>query len=219
MGGSSGLTHVIPATDISLPDVRQTFETNVFGVMAMVQAFAPLLVAARGLVVNVASLAALTPYCFGSVYCATKGAVVSYSRTLRLELAPFGVRVMVAMVGTVKSNIAKQHRRLPPGSIYERVRDLFEWRLNYSQNNATVDTDVFARRFVADSLKPEWNLFCRAILGWGRPDWFYFGGSAGLMKLGNWVGEWLIDTVCWYMFRMNKLAAVLQQEREQKKLK
>lgn len=62
-GENSGLTHVIPATDISMPEVRQTFETNVFGVMAMVQAFAPLLIAARGLIVNVASLAALTPYC------------------------------------------------------------------------------------------------------------------------------------------------------------
>lgn len=62
-GQNSGLTHVIPATDISMPEVRQTFETNVFGVMAMVQAFAPRLIAARGLIVNVASLAALTPYC------------------------------------------------------------------------------------------------------------------------------------------------------------
>ena len=99
---NAGRTHTHPATDIDLDDVRETFETNVFGVMAMCAAFADLLIAARGLIVNIASLAAVTPYVFGSVYCASKGAVVSYSRTLRVELQPFGVRVMVAMAGTVR---------------------------------------------------------------------------------------------------------------------
>ena len=80
---NAGRTHTIPATDVDLDDVRTTFETNVFAVMAMVQAFVPLLMEAQGLIINIASLAAVTPYVFGSVYCATKGALVSYSRCLR----------------------------------------------------------------------------------------------------------------------------------------
>ncbi|KAJ4287842.1 NADPH-dependent 1-acyl dihydroxyacetone phosphate reductase [Collariella sp. IMI 366227] len=102
---SSGRTHTHPATDISLPDVRETFETNVFGVMAMVASFSDLLISARGLIINIASLAAITPYAFGSVYCASKGAITAYSRTLRLELKPFGVRVMVAMTGTNNATV------------------------------------------------------------------------------------------------------------------
>ncbi len=146
--------------------MRETFETNVFSVMAMVQAFAPLLIAARGLVINIASLAAAAPYVFGSVYCASKGAVVSYSRCLRLELRPFGVRVMVAMTGTVRSNTAAQPRRaLPPASIYLRVRDLFERRVTWSQNNATVGTDDYARRLVRDALKPETPILIRSWFG------------------------------------------------------
>lgn len=186
--------------------------------MAMCAAFADLLIAARGLIINIASLAAITPYVFGSVYCASKGAVTSYSRTLRLELKPFGVRVMVAMTGTVRSQIAsKTHRTLPPGSIYERVRGIFEKRLTFSQNNATVDTKTYARKLVAKALAREWPLILRAWFG--RPDWFWAGGWAGKVWLSTWFGEWLLDFVMYRMIGMKKLEGVLREEERQRKLK
>lgn len=186
--------------------------------MAMCASFSGLLIPAKGLIINIASLAAITPYVFGSVYCATKGAVASYSRTLRLELKPFGVRVMVAMTGTVRSQIAsKTHRTLPEGSIYERVRGLFEKRLTFSQNNATVETGEYARKLVASALKPERPLLFRAW--WGRPDWFWAGGWATLVWSAGWFGEWLLDFVLYRMIGMKKLEAVLREEERQKKLK
>ncbi|KAL2019867.1 hypothetical protein VTK56DRAFT_9129 [Thermocarpiscus australiensis] len=215
---NAGRTHTHPATDIDLDDVRETFETNVFGVMAMCAAFADLLIAARGLIVNIASLAAVTPYVFGSVYCATKGAVAAYSRTLRLELQPFGVRVMVAMTGTVRSRIASRaHRALPPGSIYQRVRDIFERRLTFSQNNATVDTAAYARKLVANALKGESPLLFRAWFG--RPDWFWAGGWARGVWLATWFGEWLLDFIMYRMIGMKQLERVLKEEERQKKLR
>ncbi|KAL2260606.1 hypothetical protein VTK26DRAFT_5325 [Humicola hyalothermophila] len=215
---NAGRTHTHPATDIDMDDVRETFETNVFGVMAMCAAFSPLLIAARGLIINIASLAAITPYVFGSVYCATKGAVASYSRTLRLELKPFGVRVMVAMTGTVRSQIASRpHRTLPEGSVYQRVRDVFERRLTFSQNNATVDTGAYARKLVAAALRPERPLLLRAWLG--RPDWFWAGGMATTAWFCSWFGEWLLDIVMYRMIGINKLERVLREEERQKKLK
>jgi 1-acylglycerone phosphate reductase len=201
-----------------MDDVRETFETNVFGVMAMCAAFADLLIASRGLIINIASLAAITPYVFGSVYCATKGAVVSYSRTLRLELKPFGVRVMVAMTGTVRSQIASRtHRTLPPGSIYMRIKDVFERRLTFSQNNATVDTKDYARKLVAKALAPEWPLILRSWFG--RPDWFWAGGMAGLAWIATWLGEWVFDIFMYRRIGMPQLERVLREEERQKKLK
>jgi 1-acylglycerone phosphate reductase len=197
--------------------VRATFETNVFGVMAMCAAFAPLLIAARGLIINIASLAAITPYVFGAVYCASKGAVTAYSRTLRLELKPFGVRVMVAMAGTVRSQIAsKTHRTLPEGSIYERVRGLFERRLTFSQNNKTEGTEEFARKLVRGALAPEWPLLLRSWFG--RPDWSWAGGWAGKVWLSTWFGEWLLDFVMYRMIGMKQLEGVLREEERAKKL-
>ncbi|KAK4227344.1 hypothetical protein QBC38DRAFT_477924 [Podospora fimiseda] len=214
---NAGRTHTHPATDLDIDDVRETFETNVFGVMAMCAAFSDLLINSKGLIINIASLAAITPYVFGSAYCATKGAVASYSRTLRLELKPFGVRVMVAMTGTVRSQIAsKTHRTLPPNSIYQRVKELFEKRLTFSQNNATVKTEDYAKKLVANALKPEWPLILRSWFG--RADWFWAGGWAGKVWFATWFGEWLLDTALYRLIGMNKLEKVLREEQRQKKL-
>lgn len=70
--------------------VKATFDTNIFGVMRMVRDFAPLLIAARGKIVNVGSIGAVLPYAFGSSYNAAKAALHQYGNTLRVELAPFG---------------------------------------------------------------------------------------------------------------------------------
>ncbi|KAI1179815.1 NAD(P)-binding protein [Nemania sp. FL0916] len=213
---NAGRTHTHPALDISLPDVRATFETNVFAIMAMVQAFIDQLIAARGLIINISSLSSITPYMFGSVYCASKAAVSAYSRTLRMELAPFGVRVMVSMTGTVKSNTASQgHRALPADSLYQKVKHIFEWRLVYSQNHSTMDTTTFTKRLVADSLRPERPLWLRSYFG--RPDWFWYGGKSRFAWFGHSFGEWLVDAVCWYTFRMPEIAKLIGNDAAQKK--
>ena len=200
-----GRTHTHPAVDLSIPDVRETFEVNVFGVMAMTAAFSDLLISARGLVINIASLAAVTPYVFGSAYCASKGAVVSYSRTLRQELRPFGVGVMVCLVGVVRSNIHnKRHRSLPPHSVYEPINHVFQKRLVFAKEKNPVDTSVFADALVSNALKKEWPGFLRTWVG--RPDWFWYGALARPLWWGyTFFGEWLIDYICWKMFDLEKL--------------
>ena len=186
--------------------------------MAMCQTFSDLLIEAKGLIINIASLAAVLPYVYGSVYSASKGAVVSYSRTLRLELRPFGVRVMVGMVGTVKSNISNViHRTLPPDSLYQRVKDAFQWRLVFSQNNATLSTEALARHMVAKALAPEVPGILRTWFG--RPDWFWDGGLSTTVWLSSFIGEWLTDLVCYRKFRLPQLEAILRREEAQKKLK
>ncbi|KAI1780318.1 NAD(P)-binding protein [Hypoxylon cercidicola] len=215
---NAGRTHTHPATDISLPDVRQTFETNVFSIMAMVQAFVDQLIAAQGLIINISSLSSCTAYVFGSVYCASKAAVAAYSRTLRLELAPFGVRVMVSMTGTVKSNTASQFSRaLPENSLYKRVQHIFDWRQVFSQNNSTFPTEVFAKGLVSKSLRPERSLFLRSWFG--RPDWFWYGGFATSIWFIQCVGEWMVDTICWQTFRLDEMIKLLREDQQQKKLK
>lgn len=211
---SSGRTHTVPATDLDIDEVRATFETNVFGVMAMCQAFVTLLIEARGLIVNVASLSAAVPYIFGSSYCASKGAVVSYSRCLRQELRPFGVRVTVVMAGTVRSNIANNVLPLVEGSLYEPVADLYAKRQVYSQTNKTMDTGVFARQLVGNALRPEVPLLLRAWFG--RRDWFWCGGMSTIVWLGTILGEWISDMGAWRQFGLQRLKAHLEAQRKLK---
>lgn len=222
---NAGRTHTVPATDLDLDDVRATFEANVFGVMAMVKAFARLLIAARGLVINLSSVSSIAPYPFGSAYCATKGAVNSYSRTLRQELRPFGVRVMVALPGTVNTNITVQaDRQLPPDSLYAPIEDVYRWRLTFSKRSpGSIPPASYAAKLAGDALKPEAPVLLRGLLGalgLCRPDWHYYGGLARSSWLGSCVGEWVMDTVVYRMFKLPLLEVLLRrQEAEAKKLK
>ena len=178
---------------MDLDDVRATYETNVFGVMAVVSSFISLLIPARGLILNISSISSQVPYLFGAIYSSTKGAIDVYSRALRLELKPLGVRVMVSMTGTIASNIAsRQHRVLPPGSYYGPVQDVFEKRLTFSQNNNTWPTDKFARRLVNQALRGE------GWLGgwlWRAPDQYWAGGLSGLVWTSTFLPKWLMESI------------------------
>lgn len=206
----SGATHTIPAIDVDLDDVRNTFETNFFGVVAMIKAFSRLLIAARGRIVNISSVASISPYVYGSIFCATKGALNSYSRTLRQELRPFGVRVTVVMAGFVKTKTNKKYRQLPQGSVYSVIEDVFRARLTYSEDTSHMEPEVFAEELVHTLLKAErgwWKFWVT------RPNWLWIGGSAGLIRVLSWVGEWVLDAVAYRKFRLNELEAIVNVNR------
>lgn len=181
-----------------MDDVRQSYEANVFGPMAMCQSFASLLVPARGLILQISSVSSIMPYLFASIYASTKGALNSYSRVLRMELKPFNVRVMVAMTGTIRSNIMNHFDRvLPENSLYRPVEDVFVQRLRFSQTRGTMDTHVYAKKIVKEALKGEgWfgGLFGRT------PDWYWAGGfSYGAWILDTFFPSWLAEAaVAWF---------------------
>ncbi len=84
----------MPLLDVDLSEARKVFDTNVFGLLATTQSFAPLLLATKGKVVNISSVAQFVPVPWLGIYNTSKAAVAMMSDTLRLELAPFGVRVI-----------------------------------------------------------------------------------------------------------------------------
>ncbi|KAI0118704.1 NAD(P)-binding protein [Nemania sp. FL0031] len=217
---NAGRVHTFPATDLDIPDVIETFQSNVFGTMAMVKGFIDLLIPAKGLIINSASASSVSAYAFASAYAASKGAIVSYSRALRLELAPFGVRVMCAMSGVVQSNISSHgSRALPENSIYQPAKDIFEWRLNFSQTHpASEPTQHFARDFVSASLRPECPAALPFLRGWvGRPDWYWSGGTASIVYWTHTLGEWLNDIVLYGAMRVGEMKKMLAQDAETRK--
>jgi NAD(P)-dependent dehydrogenase (short-subunit alcohol dehydrogenase family) len=93
-----GLMGAFEATPMTT--VRELFETNTFGVMAMTQAVLPQLRARRaGVVVNVTSSATLAPFPLVAVYTASKMAIEGFTGSLALELEDFGVRVKLVEPG------------------------------------------------------------------------------------------------------------------------
>ena len=87
-----------------LETVRELFETNLFGAIAMMQAILPGMRERRsGVIVNVSSSSLYKPLPLLSVYRASKAAMNALSESAAHELAPFGIRVRVVMPGMAPS--------------------------------------------------------------------------------------------------------------------
>lgn len=93
-----GAVGAFEATPMST--TRELFETNTFGVMAMVQAVVPQMRSRRsGVIVNVTSSTTLAAMPLAAVYTASKSAIEGFSGSLALELGFFGVRVKLVEPG------------------------------------------------------------------------------------------------------------------------
>ncbi|NGX99002.1 MAG: SDR family oxidoreductase [Candidatus Afipia apatlaquensis] len=93
-----GLFGAFEATPMAM--VREIFETNTFGMMAMTQAVLPQFRAQRsGIVVNVTSSAVLAPMPLVAAYTASKTAIEGFTGSLAHELAVFGVSVKLVEPG------------------------------------------------------------------------------------------------------------------------
>ena len=97
---NAGVGMLGPFESTSMDAVREVFETNTFGTMAITQAFLPQFRARKtGVVVNVASSATLKALPLLSVYTASKAAIVAFTESLALELSEFNIRVGVVLPG------------------------------------------------------------------------------------------------------------------------
>jgi NAD(P)-dependent dehydrogenase (short-subunit alcohol dehydrogenase family) len=99
----AGVGRMRPIEYMSHDDLQEIFDINVFGQIAVTQAFLPLLRKARGRLVNITSIGAHIAIPFGSLINASKSAFAIFSDTLRLELHPFGIRVAAVEPGAIKT--------------------------------------------------------------------------------------------------------------------
>ena len=93
-------------------DVREQFETNVFGLMAVTRAVLPSMRAAgRGRILNVSSLTGRVGLPWVSAYVASKHAVEGFSESLRWELELFGIDVCLVEPGMFKTPLYFDNQR------------------------------------------------------------------------------------------------------------
>jgi NAD(P)-dependent dehydrogenase (short-subunit alcohol dehydrogenase family) len=90
--------------DVPIEEARRQFEVNVFGLARLTQLVLPHLRAQRsGRIINVSSIGGKFYEPLGAWYHATKFAVEGLSDSLRLELRPFGVHVVIIEPGTIRT--------------------------------------------------------------------------------------------------------------------
>ena len=93
-----------PVEEVAMDDVRREFETNVFGLGRLTQLVLPgMRAAGRGRIVNMSSMGGRLVYPTGGWYHASKYAVEALSDALRVEVAPFGISVVLVEPGLIRT--------------------------------------------------------------------------------------------------------------------
>jgi NAD(P)-dependent dehydrogenase (short-subunit alcohol dehydrogenase family) len=99
----AGIGKVSPIEYMSDSELREVFDINLFGQIAVIRAFLPLLRMAPSRIVNVTSVGARLAIPFASLLNGSKSAFAMFSDTLRLELHPFGIYVSAIEPGAIKT--------------------------------------------------------------------------------------------------------------------
>ncbi|NBM19226.1 SDR family oxidoreductase [Streptomyces sp. GC420] len=106
---------------------RRVIEVNLIGSAVTARAFLPHLVESRGYLLQIASLAALTPAPMMSAYCASKSGVEAYAHSLRAELAHKGVGVGVGYLSWTDTDMV---RGADQDDVMRELRQRLPWPTN-----------------------------------------------------------------------------------------
>ncbi|KAF2718105.1 NAD(P)-binding protein [Polychaeton citri CBS 116435] len=202
---NAGASYSMPLSDMSIDDAKRLFDINVWAHLATTQAFLPLLLESKGMVVNQTSVVGAAAVPFQSAYNASKAAMSMFSDCQRLELEPFGVKIIDLKTGAVASNLIKNQKAstpisLPRGSIYGPAREAVESAMR-NDKMADVGTPAkqWAKEVVGDLLKKN------------PPLVIWRGANAMLGRIGTVMPHGMMDSM---IKKMTGLDVVIQKVRK-----
>jgi NAD(P)-dependent dehydrogenase (short-subunit alcohol dehydrogenase family) len=104
---NAGVVVVDPVLNTSEADFDFQMQVNVYGVFRVTKAFAPLVIASKGRVINISSISAFLSDPGTSAYTMSKAAVEAFTSVMAAEMAPLGVSVIAVEPGAYNTNILK----------------------------------------------------------------------------------------------------------------
>ncbi|ORX91624.1 hypothetical protein BCR34DRAFT_581399 [Clohesyomyces aquaticus] len=180
---NAGIEFNSPLLDTDIVEAKKLYDVNVWGLLAMIQAFAPLLVEAKGVVFNQSSIDGELNMVWAGIFASSKSAVARMSETLRIELEPLGVRVVTSICGSADTPMFGKPggpMDLPETSYYHGVQDA-AWKERMDHQRQATNVDVLAGKLVKD------------ILG-GARGVIWHGAFASLVRWASWLNiTWLVD--------------------------
>jgi NADP-dependent 3-hydroxy acid dehydrogenase YdfG len=156
---NAGASYTMPIVDMSIPEAKKLFDCNVWGHLALTQAFMPRLLASpKAMVVNHTSVGVHAALPFQAAYNASKAAMCMFSDILRLELQPFDIEVVNLKTAGVKTNIVQniqaRQPQLPASSIFAAAKELVESALRSEWvGDRGITAEEWAKGVVADLQK------------------------------------------------------------------
>ncbi len=111
-----------PIEEIPTEEIKNNFETNLFGPIEVMKAVLPQMRAQQsGLIINITSIAGYMGLPYRGIYSASKGALELITEALRMEVKSFGIQITNVAPGDFATNISagRFHAPLIKGSTYE----------------------------------------------------------------------------------------------------
>jgi len=170
---NAGYALIGPTIELTASQLQSQLETNVLSPLALIRVVAPgMKNNGKGKIVNIGSISGVVSTPFSGAYCSSKAALHSLSDALRMELSPFGIKVITVQPGAIKSHFGKAASKTArdifiPDSWYESVQKEIIGRAELSQLNAT-PANIFAEHLVNILLKEN----PPPIIRLGKKSWF-----------------------------------------------
>jgi NAD(P)-dependent dehydrogenase (short-subunit alcohol dehydrogenase family) len=182
---NAGIGSTGPLAELPLDTIRKTWEINTLGQLRMVQQVVPHMAMKKsGTIVNVGSVVGNISTPWAGSYCASKSGVHAMTNSLRLELKPFGINVVLVLPGSVRSNLGKANLEKLSDydwKLYKDFKEVIAERARASQGEKATDGRVFARHVV------------NKVLSTKPPKQIVFGHMTGLFALLSWSPLWVRD--------------------------
>ncbi|KAH8912909.1 NAD(P)-binding protein [Coniochaeta sp. PMI_546] len=188
---NAGVHYAATAMDMDVEEAVKIFNVNVFAVMRLCQLFIPFLrKSSRGTIVQIGSVTREVPVVWQAAYNASKAALCQYTKTLRLELKPFGISVIEIVTGFVRSNILHHGLYAPEDSLYLPIKSTIEL-LKYGGNANGMAADAYARSVVS-----------KVLHGYAGPEIWEGHLAWRLRFLYSIFPLWFLDWLCFRQYKL-----------------
>ncbi len=154
---NAGILTPGPLEVLPLSAIRHEFDVNVFGALAVVNAFLPALRKRRGRIVQISTVTASLPLPFNGPSGASKAAFDAFAAVYRAELKPFGIDFVVAVAGNMRTGgpaktaaaLKRVAEDMTPDQreLYGKAFDTFATALNKAQSGG-LDSVSAAKRVI-----------------------------------------------------------------------
>lgn len=184
-----GLTWPMEVIPVEL--LRHQYDVNVFGQVAVIQAFLPLLRRATGHIINIGSVGDRLTLPYGGPLTSSKWALASITEALRLELRPWAIRVVLIEPASISTD-AVGKVQAEAEQVLQRLDEMQQAR--YGATYRSMIDRAMARERNGSSPQVVADLIVR-VLGTAKPKTRYLVGrdARRLALLARWVPDGLFD--------------------------
>ena len=170
---NAGIAVLGPLVELSESDLMLQFDVNVLGVFRITKALYPFILKSKGRIVNIGSTSGLHAYPFEGPYAMSKHAIEAFSDSLRRELMPFGIKVILIEPSKVKTDIWNKteatFKKLEQSEFREKAERLLKKSLNDNQTKG-LEPEAVAREIYSIIKKtdpnPRYVISKHKLLSW-----------------------------------------------------